>query len=86
MKTNQIFAITALLLSSLAISHAAQFFDSGNLVVLQVGNGKRITHKCGHCHLFGSIYDKWQFGERLAIPSTGSSAWSTVARLHLKDS
>ncbi len=74
MKTNQIFAITALLLSSLAISHAAQFFDSGNLVVLQVGNGSASLTSAGTAIYLDQYTTSGSLVNDLAIPSTGSSA------------
>ena len=72
--TRQIFAITALLLSSLATSHAAQFFDSGNLAVFQVGDGSAPLGSAGTAIFLDQYTTSGSFVNGLAIPSTGSSA------------
>ena len=71
--TRQIFAITASLLSSLAISHA-QSFDPGDLAVLQVGNGSASLTSAGTAIFLDEYTTSGSFVNDLAIPSTGSSA------------
>jgi len=71
--TRQIFAITASLLSSLAISHA-QSFDPGDLAVLQVGNGSASLTSAGTAIFVDQYTTGGSFVNSLAIPSTGSGA------------
>ena len=74
MKTTiRILAITASLLSSLAVSRAQ--FTAGNLVVLQVGNGSSgLTSAGAPIFLDQFTTGGSPVGSPLAIPSTGSTA------------
>jgi PEP-CTERM motif len=72
MKTNRIFAITTLLLSSLAVSQAQ--FTTGDLVVLREGAGSAPLSSAGTAIYLDEYSTSGVLAYSLAIPSTGSSA------------
>ncbi len=72
MKTpRQILVITTSLLSSLAIGHS-QFFDPGNLAVLQVGNGSATLTSAGTALFVDQYTTGGTFVNDVAVPSSGT--------------
>jgi len=70
--TTRILAITASLLSTLAVSQAQ--FTPGNLVILQDGDGSAPLSNAGTALFLDQFTTSGVFVNSLSIPSTGSSA------------